>query len=189
MGAVLAGGASRRMGQNKALMEFSGRTLIAHVVETLEAVLPKVTIVAKELGTYAFLGRPLLADLVETQSPLSGIYTALKNSEAEKIFVSACDLPFLTPEVVSLIVAQSLSADITAPRFRGHYEPLCAVYSRSCLPMIETAIKKGEYRIVDFWTRAQVRELDEDFWRGHGISERTFKNVNRPEDWQDLSRR
>lgn len=176
------------MGQNKALMEIAGRPLIAQVIETLEAVLPKVCVVAKELEPYAFLGRTMLADLVETQSPLSGIFTALKNTEAEKIFVSACDLPFLSPEVVSLIVSQSDQADITAPRFRGHYEPLCAVYSRSCLPMIEEAIEKGEYRIVDFWPRVRVRELNEDFWKVHGVSERTFVNLNRPEDWRNLLR-
>ncbi len=181
--AVLAGGESRRMGCNKALMDYHGRPLIMHVLETVEQVIPKLAIVAKIPQEYQSLGREVLQDAHKLQTPLVGILTALLGSQTDYVFITSCDMPFLTAEVVRIICEQSMGSDITVPRWDEHYEPLCAVYNRSCIPNIRKTLETGEHKVIAFWDQVRVKQLDEKFWKDRSISPKTFINVNRPEDW------
>jgi molybdenum cofactor guanylyltransferase len=115
--AILAGGRSRRMGTDKALVEFGGRPLAAHPIAAARAAgLDPVVIAKKPLE----LGVPVWIDAYETSHPLSGLLTALERGPVVAI---ACDQPFVTPELLSALAAQPGFAITPGEPFPGRYEP------------------------------------------------------------------
>ncbi len=179
--AVLAGGKSSRMGTNKALARLNGKTLIEQVVRTVDRGAVKPIIITNTPEDFTFLGLPLFPDIIKNVGPLGGIYTALKYCTATHCLIIACDLPFLTKELIELLYRQPLTHDILAVDAGNGVEPLCAVYSKSCLPGMKKQIDSGNYRVTDFYSNVRVRiiNLKHEDRRFHP---QVFFNINTPED-------
>lgn len=182
--AILAGGHSRRMGTDKALLQFDGTPLIGHVIARLRTVVPKIVIVGGNAGAYRRFGIPVLPDPRPDEGPLAGIKTALMNAEAPLVFCCACDMPFLeTALVVHLLELAVQGVAAVVPRLHGEPEPLCAVYTREALTAIETEIAAGGRRIKNALTGMPTRYVEEDDLRFFDQELRSFVNVNTPEDF------
>ncbi len=106
-GVIQAGGRSTRMGgRPKALMDLGGCRIIERVLVALTAVVDDVLLVTNTPELYAFLELPMVADVYPDRGSLGGIYSGLKAASGEAAFTIACDMPFLHPDVVRLVVAR-----------------------------------------------------------------------------------
>jgi molybdenum cofactor guanylyltransferase len=154
-GAVLCGGASRRMGEDKALLRPSylkGKSLLEHAIESLEVVAERVVLSCGEHPRYADLGRELVLDTVRGAGPLAGLVSALEGLRGEWLCVAACDMPRVGGKVFSGLLerARELDLDACLLETTAGLEPLCGVYRKSCAGPARRALDAGERRLVSF---------------------------------------
>lgn len=185
-GAVLAGGKSLRYGSNKALDVFRGKRLVDRAVEDLRAFCDPVLTVANDLTPFYDVRSALVQDVFSHQGPLGGLYSALLFSPNDWVFVKATDMPFLVPGLAVMMLAAKEGADVVTPMRNGRYEPLLALYHRRCISVIVDMLEKRERKVTSFYARAKVKELPEEAWRAVDPEALSFKNVNTPEDMEEL---
>ena len=160
-GVVLTGGASARMGTDKAFIEIDGRALALRVADALAAAgATEVFAVGGDLDRLRALGLDARPDRAARQGPLAGIVTALEQTTDELVVVAACDLVSVTPAAVSeLLDALTDDADAVIPR-SDRLEPLMAAYRRRCLDHLRNELDAGErapHRAVEGLAVVQVR--------------------------------
>jgi molybdopterin-guanine dinucleotide biosynthesis protein A len=169
-------------GAPKALMEVGGVRVIERVVAALGAVLDDLLIVTNAPDTYRFLGLPLVPDIYPDRGSLGGIYSGLKAAAGEAAFTVACDMPFLHPEAVRLILRHATEVDVVVPRVGDQLETLHAAYAKSCLGPIETRLLAGELKITGFFDAVRVLELSERDFARVCSPHVAFMNINTPAD-------
>lgn len=158
---ILAGGASRRMGQDKAFLDWDGQPLIAHIAAQLRRVCSNLIISANDAARFAFLQAPVVPDAVQGEGPLQGLAAGLTASRFERNLVVACDMPRLSGAAARQLLALSDDVDVVVPRnTEGRPEPLFAIYMRSCLPALEKVIAGGGRRFTDLFNQVRVRWVD-----------------------------
>jgi molybdopterin-guanine dinucleotide biosynthesis protein A len=135
---ILSGGKSSRMGSNKAFVTLGNEKLIEIVVRKISALFTiRPLLVTNTPTEYAYLGLPMVGDIIPEMGPLGGIHAALRHSTARRIFVFGCDMPFISAELVGHMGALAGGVDVVMPRHdSGRPEPLHAIYSQSCLGAI-----------------------------------------------------
>jgi molybdopterin-guanine dinucleotide biosynthesis protein A len=189
--AVLAGGMSRRMGTDKALIRLdpAGPTLLESVLDRIAAVADRRFIIATDRPEYAAFGVPVEPDRYPGAAALGGIATALEVSAGAPCLVVPCDLPFLNLSLLSHLATRAAGADVVVPVVRGEsrqqggfiYQTLHAVYGPACLPPIRSQLARGERQIVRFFDQIRVAAVEEEVVRGFDPELWTFFNVNTPE--------
>ncbi|MBI2082185.1 MAG: molybdenum cofactor guanylyltransferase [Deltaproteobacteria bacterium] len=148
-GVILAGGRSSRFGTNKALALFQGIPLIDRVLNVMSPLFHDLMIVTNTPEIYERLHLPLVKDFEPYLGPLGGIYTALRETRNDRIFVVGCDMPLLDPKVISGIIQKSEEADAVVPIHDGIREFLMAVYSRKLLPEICKSLGEGRLSVKE----------------------------------------
>jgi molybdopterin-guanine dinucleotide biosynthesis protein A len=179
--AILAGGRSRRMGRDKATLPFKNKPLIAHVYEIVRQVFSEVFIVSKYHSAIEGVGSPILKDITSREGSLVGIASALLYAATDYVFVVGCDMPFIRKDAIIHMVDQTHGEDIVIPRTDAGYEPLHAIYNRSCLPQILGAIDRNRIKVSDIFPFFSVKEVREPaLFLNKGVS--IFTNINTEED-------
>jgi len=189
MGFLLAGGKSSRMGMNtdKAFLDFGGQTLLDRALGVMGTVCDRVTIVG-DPGKFAKYGStkygPVVADIFSGCGPLAGIHTALVHSPAELNLMLAVDMPFVSTKLLAFLFAAAEHNDavVTVPRTTQGLQPLCAVYRRDFSTTAEQALRAGNYKIDAAFAGVSIRVIEEAELAAAGFSERSFFNVNTPQD-------
>jgi len=179
-GFVLVGGASSRMGRDKASLPLHGKTLVEHVASAVAEAAGSVTLVGAP-ERYQSLGFPILSDSRPGAGPLDGIHTALAASSADWNLIAACDMPVISAPFLKwlLAAAESSGTDCLIPSGpSGLPEPLCAEYHRRCRAAIEAALDRNVRKVMDGLAglRMATPSVPESYW---------FRNVNTPEEWAD----
>ena len=182
-GVILAGGESRRMGSNKSLLPLSGARFIDQVYRRMDRLFNEVIIVTNTPDLYKEIPCRKVPDIYYAQGALAGLHSGLTHARSEKIFVVACDMPFISPEVVKEICTHADHGDLVIPFSSNGHEPLHAVYSKSCLPAIEQVLDAGLKRIIGFFDKVKQVELPISKIRQHDPEEKSFRNINTPEDY------
>ncbi len=175
---MLAGGASSRMGRDKALLPFGNGTLAGYVAATVAAAAGSATLIG-DPRKYGHLGYPVLPDRRPGVGPLGGIESALSYTSADWNLILACDMPAVSVEFLSglLDAAERLNAEVLAPVGpTGLLEPLSAVYHRRCLDAISRALDAGVRKIT-----AALQDLEVARWNVEDAA--CFENLNTPEEW------
>ncbi|MBE9536192.1 MAG: molybdenum cofactor guanylyltransferase [Proteobacteria bacterium] len=149
-GIILAGGESRRMGTDKALIRLSGKTLIDQTACIFRKLFAETIIISKNPGRFKTAGCRELADSSDERGAMVGLLTALEASGTEFIFTAACDMPFLNDQVISLIVKKGRDFDVALPCSGGHTHPLHALYSKRCLKAMTESLARGEKSLKCF---------------------------------------
>ena len=185
-GAILAGGKSARYGKNKALEMFEGERLIDRAVGSLRSFCDPILVVANDLSLYYDVRATLVQDMIPSQGPLVGIYTALLFSPNDWVFTKATDMPFLTPELLGMMLKLKEGFDVVVPLYKDMYEPLFALYHRRCIPAIAAQLEEADRQVIGFYKKVRVKAIAEKVWRGADPEGLSFKNVNTPEDWEQL---
>jgi molybdopterin-guanine dinucleotide biosynthesis protein A len=179
--AIIAGGKSKRMGQDKAWIELDGEPLITRVANVLAKVADEVIVVANE-PRYASLGLRVVKDRYPEGGALGGIATGVGAASHDTVLVAACDMPFLSAEVWRLLVEHIGDADVVIPRIGGEYETLHAIYTKACLPHMARALAENRLRVIAFFDQVRVKAVEESELRGVDPELRAFTNVNTPEE-------
>ena len=188
--AILAGGRNARIGRPKAFLEAGGAPFIERTLEILRERFETVAISTNDPEDYFRLGAPLVGDVYTAEGPMSGIFSALSWSGAEEAFITACDMPFIRPELVDLMIARYLElklekggkADALAPVWNGKPEPLLSFYSSGCMAAMEPRIISGRTGLAAFLKDMNADFLDEAAVRKADPAGASFFNVNTPED-------
>jgi len=187
LGALLAGGRSRRYGSNKAFARVGGQELVRRAVRSLEAVADRVILVADDVDAYAGLGLEVTPDRVAGLGALGGIATAVCRARDEGCrgaLVLACDMPFVPPALLAELARRVPREGVVVPQSGGPrgVEPLCAAYGADCLAAIDRAVARGERAVISFFGEVRVEVLDTATVSAFGDPESMFFNVNWPED-------
>jgi molybdopterin-guanine dinucleotide biosynthesis protein A len=182
-GVIQAGGRSTRMGgEPKALLELGGKRIIERVANAVASVLDDLLVVTNTPERYAFLGLPMVPDAYPDGGALGGIYTGLRAAGGDAAFTVACDMPFVHPAIVRMVVERAGDGDVVIPRTGAQLETLHAVYGKACLGPMETCLRAGRLKIVGFFPDVRVVELDAAPMGRHRAPEVAFMNVNTPEE-------
>ena len=171
------------MGKDKAWLEIAGRPMIEHVLSEARCVTTQITIIAND-PRYARLGLPVVADSNRGIGPLEAIRTALVESVEPLALLLACDLPFVTGDLLAFLIDRMAGYEAVAPMSSdSKLQPLCAVYSIHALDRVTELVEAGERRPRVLFKRLRSRIVDFDELGHLGGAERFFLNVNTPDDY------
>jgi molybdenum cofactor guanylyltransferase len=179
--AILAGGKSSRMGRDKATIKIGEKSLIRLVYDRAKEVFDDVIIISRRHNTIESIDAPVLKDVVPFGNSMAGIVSALLYSETPYTFVVACDMPFLSTEAFKYMANEATGEDIIIPRTKLGFEPLHAIYNRSCIAHFLRLIGQGRFKVAAVLPFVKVKELNEEpcFLRnGNSV----FTNVNAMSD-------
>nr|MBN1228114.1 molybdenum cofactor guanylyltransferase [Anaerolineae bacterium] len=180
--AILAGGKSTRLGENKALSKVGDQPIIERVMDRVKPI-GTVFLVANEPDLYRHLDIPVFRDLLPGLGPLGGIYTALSVSSTDHVLVISCDLPFLNRQLLQHIIDRREGYDVVVPLGENnHPQGLHAVYARACFSSIEQQINAGQRKIIAFYPNVRVLKLSFEETAKIDPHHHSFINVNTPED-------
>lgn len=188
VGFVVAGGHSRRMGSDKALLPWQGATLLDHALTRLQAVCREVRVLSGPEPRYADRGRPVDVDALAEAGPLAGLATALAVAGPRPVLLLGVDMPFVTPGLLSHVRDALAGWDAAVPLTDGGPEPLCAAYGSACLDPVREALAAGQRKMTSFWPRVRVRTLPAEELARFGPLDRLFRNVNDLSDYAAAAR-
>lgn len=183
---IQAGGMSSRMGEDKALKIFLGKPLIERVIERLNPIADELFITTNQPDNYSFLNKRLVPDLIPDRGALGGLYTAIASATHPYVGIVACDMPFASQKffgtATNLMVKEE--ADVVIAKDEEGYQPLHALYHKeTCLPAIENAIHKNQWKVISWLPQVKVCELNQDEMKIIDPSGLCFWNVNTPEEF------
>jgi len=187
--AILAGGESRRMGQNKAFIQVEGIWLFDYVYGTCKELFSDIIIVTNQLQQFKDYQAHIVIDAIPGSGSLGGLYTALMQASNQHTFCVACDMPFLKPELISHLIEKRLYYDIVIPRTKEGPEPLHAIYSKRCIQSIKKLLNKGELKITKLLSsELRICYCEEEELKKIDPFLSSFTNVNTREDLLEIQR-
>lgn len=192
-GIILAGGQSRRMGKNKALLPLPGNeqiTFVEHLARMLVACCSEVLLVVRDQdATHAYNALPnvcVVLDKTPGHGPLMGLYSGLSEICSSHALVLAVDMPFIQPEMLAFLLAQPLTDRLLIPVVHAVPQVLCAIYPRSILPVIEERLQQGRRDPRSLLDATSVTYIDEARLCEIDPQLRSFININTPEELRSL---
>lgn len=183
-GIILAGGKSNRMGQNKALLEIGGTSMIERVVRVMSGVCSEVLIAGGNEGELGHLGYPIVPDIYPGCGPLSGLHAGLSAARNRYSFVSACDIPFLSEELMRRIISEKDGCDAVILKHGEYFEPLFSLYGKTFIKAAETSVKNGVYKVTAALSLVKWKPYTVDFNDMPGIK-KSLININTPKDYEE----
>jgi len=186
--AILAGGASTRMGTSKAVLNLNGKKLIEYSILTVSMFTDDIMIVSNNPSELSFLKYPVHKDIIPNMGHLGGIYTALKLCIRNKCIVLACDMPFVTKDIIKLLINKSAHHNVTALELKTGIEPLCAIYSKGCLSSINRQMKKRELKVSDFYSNVDNKIIKIENLARSSNNMNAFLNINTHVDLQNAEK-
>lgn len=195
---ILAGGDSRRMGQDKAALVLGGITLLENVSTTMQTIFPKVLVSVKQLRSGVNL--PQVCDGQSDGGPLAGLVAGLAKVETPWVFAVACDMPFIEAAMIERLalyrapplgLAPSLIREgrgglqfqAVVPVVGGYPQPLAAFYATSALNVMRAAFEAGDKSLRGVLQKLDVRYVDEAELREADPALRSFFDLDTPQDF------
>jgi molybdopterin-guanine dinucleotide biosynthesis protein A len=183
---ILAGGRSSRLGREKSEEQIEGRSLISRVISCLSSLSDEILVVVSkrqiESQFPSYTGATTVVDVYPEKGSLGGIYTGLVCSTSFYNLAVACDMPFLNLDLLRYIAALSPGFDVVIPELNGRREPLHAVYTKNCLPSMESLLKTGNLRVADFPDSVRARYVNTEVIDRFDPDHWSFFNVNTQAD-------
>ncbi len=177
---ILAGGESKRMKGDKAMLRVSGHRLIEKIARDIEPYFQEIIISISTncADMYNFLPFRVVADKELNQGPLMGILTGLQASKHPVNFVIACDIPEINLSFLQKMTAFTKDYDIVVPvSGKEMFEPLFAFYHQRVIPHIEDLLNLGVRKITKLFPLCRVKyiPLEGEDW---------YYNLNTDEDYE-----
>ncbi len=184
---LLAGGKSTRFGSNKANIMYEGQTLLDRLLKLVTSCFDEVLLsVAKETKYYT-PGVKQLLDEKEGFGPIEGLRMGLINAKYDALLAIGCDMPFVSTDAFALLLEKQKGFDAAVPFDGKNFEPLLAVYGRSCLPAIDKVLSQNRRSILNVYPYININRVDYD---GDGaiLNKHILHNINYPGDIDYLSK-
>ncbi len=188
---ILAGGASSRMGQNKALMKLGEKTMIERVVEPLSNLFQEIIIITDTPEDYEFLKEVKFARdaiIMDKKNSLLGIYSGLIVAKYSCVFAIACDMPNINIRLIQQMIDEYKEEDILIPFINPHYEPLHALYNKSCIPLMKKFLENNCYKIIDLLKQLDVKLIEKETILKFDPLMLCFNNVNTYEEYIQINK-
>jgi len=186
VGFVLAGGASRRFGRDKALVPWGQGTLLAHALARLMAVCERVEVLCGSDPRYEGCGARTRTDVVAGAGPLGGLLTGVEAAAGAPALFLPVDMPLLPVGLMGALVERLPGHDAVVPVTARGPEPVCGLYAHSCAAAMREAIGQGRLHATAFWDKVRVRTFGLDETQRWGDALALFANVNTPADLEVL---
>jgi len=187
IGIILAGGENQRISLLKGHIEINGKRIIDSSVRLLKNFFDKVVISTNLPESFFYCRVPMIGDVIEQRGPMTGIFSVLLNTKCD-IFVTACDMPFIEPELISLLITRYSSLednwDAAIPVFEGKPQPLLGIYSKNIISSVEGRLNKGMGSLRDILVELKVLYIKETIVREIDPEGRSFVNINTMEDYE-----
>lgn len=187
-GVILAGGKSRRMGQDKAFLPFGRGVLIERVIDVLQQVADEMLLITNTPERYARFKLPMASDVIPEGGSLGGVYSGLIRAQTPSSLVLACDMPFVNPAFLRMLCELAPQADVVIPKNAEDFQPLCAVYAQACCDPMRRRIEAGRLKIVGFFDEVRVRVVGPDVLACYDPWDVMFFNANTPEEYEQARR-
>ncbi|MBA5869966.1 MAG: NTP transferase domain-containing protein [Nitrospira sp. CR2.1] len=184
-GVLVAGGKSRRMGRDKRFLKIGGGSVFDQSLSLLQTIFAETLVsLAEPVDGLGVQGCSVVYDVVRNTGSLGGLLTGLIASTRGRVFVVACDMPFLDQEVIRFMSSCDPTADVVVARLGGRFQPMHAVYSKRCVPLLQAMAERGELKIQALFREEELKvkvltEADLVHFRS-GL--RSFRNINTPDD-------
>jgi FdhD protein len=185
-GVILAGGASSRMGSNKALLPYQGGKLIEAIFGKMAALFDEVLLVTNTPELFDFLPCRKVPDLIPGKGALSGLHSGLRHSPTPYVFAVACDMPYVNSDLVRHMASLAAGCDVVIPESGKGLEPLHAIYGKNALEPMEEILRAGEGRIVDLFGKVTVRKVSSGEASRYDPMFLSFRNINTPQEFSRL---
>lgn len=185
-GFILAGGASRRMGTDKARLMLDGLTLIETIAAKLAPITNSITVIGQDALDLGLTSTP---DVYEKWGALGGLHAALSSCRVEWALISACDQPLVSTELFQRMLTMRIGFEAVAPIQEDNYpQPLCALYRvEPCLKWADELIRNGERRPIKLLEMVNTRWLQFSELSDLNGASSFFVNINTPEDYTRVS--
>ncbi len=183
-GIILAGGKSRRMGRDKALLSYGNTSFLQRAVDLLIPFCNEIFISISD-KTYLPENSRIhtIKDLFPEAGPLGGIYSALQQIHSEKAIVIPVDMPLLNREVLEKLLAEDQSdKDIVLFTVGKRLQPFPGLYARALSDSIGSQIRKGNLKMYDLIARSRTKVISGNRFFPY------FANINTPDDEKNLHR-
>ncbi len=183
---ILTGGKSQRMGTPKHNIKFKNKTLLETAISKVSQITSGIFISGNP-EMLPDLTYPTVPDEITECGPIGGLFSSLKAIETSDALVIPVDMPFLDSKVLEkLIKIHSKDSLATVAFYQGQLQPLCAVYSKKCLPIITKQIGNGDFKMQNFLGKIVFKEVLFDNSMPF-VSEKTFLNINTPSNLKYLN--
>jgi len=183
-GIILAGGRSKRMGENKAFIDAAGIPLFERVYRVFEEIFSEIIIVTNDTRPFKRYEARLQKDVILNKGALGGLYTGLLHSSSYHTFCSACDMPLLNPLLIKYMTKEKDDYDVIVPKTPDGLHPLHAIYSKQCLIPIKHLLNRDDLKIVNFFRHVRVRYIEEMEIREFDPHMMSIINVNTGEEME-----
>jgi len=177
---ILAGGESKRMGQDKASMLMADDTLLNHVIRRIQPLFGVPFISVRESRKHLLF--PQLCDRMNGAGPMAGIETALERVDSQWVFAIACDMPFVSSGLIDAMAEKRDDHDMVVPFVDGSLQPLAAFYSKSCLPCMQSQLKSGDRSLKSLIRKLDAIIFTEGECRQYDPDLQSFLDLDTPED-------
>lgn len=183
-GLILAGGKSKRLGRDKALLpwprEGSETTLLHHIHRIVASVCDDVIIVGNRTD---LTGLNVTPDVSPVGSSLTGLVSGMRAARTPLVLAVACDMPFLNGRLLRALIGLATEEwDAVTPLVRDEPETLYTAYHRRCLTTATQMLQAGDYKLTRLLERLRVRQVSFDEVREFDPDLISFRNINTPRE-------
>lgn len=184
---ILTGGASRRMGRDKAMLPYKGTTMLQYLINKYSAAFGSVAVSVNKSGRFPFTGALEVVDRYPDLGPLNGLVSGFAETEEDMIFMTGTDLPCGEPKLVEKLLELMGDADacVICQGKKG-FEPLFALYRRSCYEKAEKSLAQGKKAIREMLDAVNVRYVEPSEIPGFDL-EQILMNVNTMAEYNEIA--
>ncbi|SEO62629.1 molybdenum cofactor guanylyltransferase [Paenibacillus sp. OK076] len=194
-GITLAGGLSRRMGSNKALLQWNGSSVLEQIIQAMAPAVNSIIISAgTNTAAYSALPYNCVQDHYPGKGPLAGLHAALEASETDWNLICACDMPLLEPSFfkgMKWLTESGQEHQAIVPRLAGRVHPLAGAYHRCVLPELEQCLRHDRLKVTQWLEEIRCQYVDVDELESAGVHEVAIQlsNMNTPEEYEHIRNR
>jgi molybdopterin-guanine dinucleotide biosynthesis protein A len=187
--AILTGGKSKRFGANKCNYKIDGKMMIERVLDSIAYLFEDVLFSGSDPRVELENGK-VIEDIHPNKGPVAGLESALMYAKNDYVFLVACDMPFISPEVIKFMMEMVEGQNILCPQVDGKYQTTHAIYSKSILPLVKKELERDKSTLTHVvLTSTNVKILKEEFFSELQNYKMSFRNFNSPEELKTLTKK
>ena len=181
-GIILAGGKSSRMGKDKALLKYEGKSFLEHCATTLSSVCDEVLISANH--SYPDIGLKVVYDIYDNKGPIGGIYAAMQCAKYDTILCLSVDAPLVTSEFLQWMLAHQTGATSVFVKEERKCHPLIAIYRKEDQEILLNQINNNELRMSNLIKKLNHLSIDAEDYPQYNTT--LLKNINTPDEYKEI---